>query len=271
MDSGSDFHHVVDRLTGRDEVTIGQELADARLRAEEAGRAADDMLSRCTSARDELKNLEAAAGAAAAEAEVADRQAEVADLAERWAILALQRKLLETILDGLGAGDTRPLLDHAGRLLERLTDGRWVALRAEDDGAVRTLRVIRSDNTPCDTAALSEGTADQVFFALRLAAVAELHRERTDAGEEALPLVLDDVLMAFDEERVRGALQILTTLAPGLQIIVFTHHQHVAEAAADVGGITVSELPAPASISDSLDGELIRARAQHGGVELSPA
>lgn len=261
LDSGSDFHHVVDRLAGRDEVTIGQELADARLRAEEAGRAADDMLSRCTSARDELRNLEAAAGAAAAEAEVADRQAEVADLAERWAILALQRKLLETILDGLGAGDTRPLLDHAGRLLERLTGGRWVALRAEDDGAVRTLRVIRSDNTPCDTAALSEGTADQVFFALRLAAVAELHRERTDAGEEALPLVLDDVLMAFDEDRVRGALQILTTLAPGLQIIVLTHHQHVAEAAADVGGITVSELPAPASISDSLDGELIRARA----------
>lgn len=258
---GSNLQDVIDRLAGYDEVTVERAVADAQLCDDEAREAADDALGECTSARDRRRELEDAAGAADAEAALAAQQSEVARLAEAWAILALQRKLLEDTLGGLGAGDTRPLLDRAGQLLEALTEGRWVALRAEEDGTSRTLRVIRADNEPCEPGQLSEGTADQVYFALRLAAVAELHDERVHAGEEALPLVLDDVLMAFDEARVRSALQILTSLAPGLQIIIFTHHQHVADAATEVGGITVSRLPQAAAITDVLDGDLIRAQA----------
>jgi hypothetical protein len=261
---GSDLANVAGRLAGCDEATVQQAVAQAQLRDDEARQDADRVLTEYTSARDRLVELEEAAGAADAEAAVVSRQAEVARLTETWAILALQRKLLEDVLEGFGSSDTRPLLDHAGQLLERLTDGRWVALRAEDDGVSRKLRVMRADNTPCDTGQLSEGTADQVFFAVRLAAVAELHNERVKAGDVALPLVLDDVLMAFDEVRVRSALEILASLAPGLQVIVFTHHQHVAEAAAAFGQIKVSALPAAASIADPLDGELIRARAQQG-------
>ncbi|MEO6794618.1 MAG: AAA family ATPase [Mycobacterium sp.] len=258
---GSDLLEVIGRLAGHDEVTVEQALEDAKVRDQEARNAAEQILSECTLACDRLTELEKAAGAADAEDAVVAQQAEVARLAEAWAILALQRKLLEDVLDGLGSGDTRPLLDHAGRLLEQLTEGRWVALRADDDGTSRKLRVIRADNTPCDTSQLSEGTADQVFFALRLAAVAELHNDRARAGEVALPFVLDDVLMAFDEERVRSALKILVSLAPGLQVIVFTHHQHVADAAAQFTEIMVSRLPSAASIADPLDGDLICAQA----------
>lgn len=257
---GTELGDAIDRLAGHDDVTVEQSVEEAEVRDQEARSAADHVLSEYSLARERLTELEQAGGAADAEASVVTRQAEVARLAESWTILALQRKLLEDVLDGLAAGDTRPLLGHAGRLLEELTDGRWVALRAENDGTARRLRVIRADNTPCDTSQLSEGTADQVFFALRLAAVAELHNERADAGESALPLVLDDVLMAFDETRVHRALKILASLAPGLQVIVFTHHQHVADAAADVGGITVSRLPEAAAITGALDSELVRAQ-----------
>lgn len=257
---GADLHDVIDRLAKHDESTVEQAVEDAQVRDREARKAAEHALSEYSLAREHLTELEQAAGAADAEAAVVTQQAEVARLAESWAILALQRKLLEDVLSGLGAGDTRPLLDHAGRLLEELTEGRWVALRGEDDGTERRLRVIRADNTPCDTSQLSEGTADQVFFALRLAAVAELHNERSNAGEAALPLVLDDVLMAFDEARVHSALKILAGLAPGLQVVVFTHHQHVADAAGEVGGITVSRLPEAAAITGALDSELVRAQ-----------
>ncbi|MEB3021004.1 AAA family ATPase [[Mycobacterium] crassicus] len=261
LEPGSDLQDVIDRLAGHDEVTVAQVVKDTDTRDQEARQAADDVLSEWTSARDRLRELEESAGAADAEAAVASQQAEVARLAEAWAMLALQRRLLEDVLAGLGAGDTRPLLDHAGKLLEELTEGRWVALRAEYDGTAPKLRVIRADNEPFQPGQLSEGTADQVFFALRLAGVAALHIERVTAGEPALPLVLDDVLMAFDEVRVRGALKILTSLAPGLQIIVFTHHRHVVEAAVELGGITVSRLPEAASIADVLDSDLVRAQA----------
>ncbi|MBS9535356.1 AAA family ATPase [Mycobacterium sp. M1] len=261
LDPASDLQDVIDRLAGHDEVTVGEAVEDAQVSDREARQAAELISTEYGLARERLTELERAAGAADAEAAVAARQAEVARLVEAWMVAALQRKLLEDVLDGLGSGDARPLLDHAGRLLEQLTGGRWVALRADEDGATRTLRVIRADNVPFEPKQLSEGTADQVFFALRLAAVAELHRERVQAGEAALPLVLDDVLMAFDEARVRSALQILVTLAPGLQVIVFTHHQHVADAAEGFDSITVSRLPEAAMIADPLDGELIRAQA----------
>jgi hypothetical protein len=43
-----------------------------------------------------------------------------------------------------------------------------------------------------------------------------------------MPLVLDDVLIHFDEERVRSALAVLAELAERTQILYFTHHaRHV--------------------------------------------
>ena len=149
-------------------------------------------------------------------------------------------------------------------MLEKLTGGRWAALRADDTGGSRTLSVIRGDGERFGTSELSEGTVDQVFLVLRLAAVAELHSERVDADEQPLPLVLDDVLMTFDEVRTTSALEVLADLAPGLQVIVFTHHTFVADAAAELDRITVSRLPAPTAITDLRDSELLRAQAQRG-------
>ncbi|MFM8857802.1 MAG: ATP-binding protein, partial [Actinomycetota bacterium] len=161
-----------------------------------------------------------------------------------------------------GSSDTRPLLEQAGKILDALTGGRWVALDAEDDGTTRKLVVIRSDAERCGTGDLSEGTVDQAFLALRLAAVAELHAERIASGEPALPLVLDDVLMTFDEVRTQRALEVLAHLTPGLQVIVFTHHQFVGDAAAECEWATVSRLPEPSGIDSSVDGQQLRIRIQ---------
>jgi hypothetical protein len=271
LDAGTSPTDAIARLHGQGEVTVRQALDTAKALDDDARRAADGIRERRTTARDQLAELEEAAGAADAEAELMTRQAEVARLTEAWAVLALQRRLLEDVLASLGTDDARPLLDRAGQILERLTGGRWVALRAEEDANSRRLLVVRSDNDRVGTAKLSEGTADQVFLSLRLAAVAELHAERIAAGEQALPLVLDDVLMAFDDDRSADALGILQDLAPGLQVIVFTHHQRVADAAAAIDGVVVSTLPSPAPIADALDGEQVRAHAQEGAVAATSA
>jgi len=260
LDGASDPVVAIERLAGRDQVSVDDDVAEARMLADAADHEANRLLSELTTARDGLTELEKTSSAAEAESNVAAAQAEVAHLAEEWALLTLQRKLLMKALETLGSSDTRPLLDHAGRILEELTAGRWVALKAEDDGVSRKLSVIRSDAQPFSTSELSEGTADQVFLALRLAAVAELHKERNTAGEQTLPLVLDDILMTSDESRSLRILKALADLAPGLQVIVFTHHQFVADAAEQVDWATVSPLPAPSPIEAAVDSELLRAK-----------
>ena len=67
-------------------------------------------------------------------------------------------------------------------------------------------------------AAMSCGTADQMYLALRLAMVRRLLPQ--DA-----PLVLDDALVNFDDERARAAVELLTREAENRQVILFTCHE----------------------------------------------
>ncbi len=171
----------------------------------------------------------------------------------------LQRLVLRQQLEAHARRHTSPLLDTAGRLLERLTAGRWVALHANDDGdGHRFLDVVRADATPLRAAALSEGTADQVFLALRLAGIIQQQAERWARGWVPLPVVFDDVLMTFDDGRAGRALQVLADIAAGaaagvaaaMQVILFTHHDHLAGLAEDLrrDDITVARLE-PTAVS----------------------
>ncbi len=72
--------------------------------------------------------------------------------------------------------------------------------------------------------ALSEGTADQLFLALRIAAIEEHARRATP-----LPFIADDLFVTFDEPRTEAALRLLAELGAVTQVIVFTHHEHVVE------------------------------------------
>jgi uncharacterized protein YhaN len=73
---------------------------------------------------------------------------------------------------------------------------------------------------------MSEGTADQLYFALRLAYLADwLDRH------EPLPLVVDDILIKFDDQRALASLEVLAQFSQRTQVILFTHHQHLVELA----------------------------------------
>ena len=68
-----------------------------------------------------------------------------------------------------------------------------------------------------DVLQLSQGTADQLYLAVRLA-ICEMVLPR----EQSAPLVLDDALTSFDDERMAAALELLLELSEGRQILLFT-------------------------------------------------
>ena len=73
---------------------------------------------------------------------------------------------------------------------------------------------------------MSDGTRDQLYLALRLAFISQ-HLEQG----EPLPLILDDILVNFDDERTQATLEVLNELAERTQILYFTHHQLVVDLA----------------------------------------
>ena len=73
---------------------------------------------------------------------------------------------------------------------------------------------------------LSEGTGDQLYLALRLAAL-KLHFQ----SRSPMPLILDDILMTFDEKRTVAVLKVLQEFSQKTQVFIFTHHQHISDLA----------------------------------------
>jgi uncharacterized protein YhaN len=87
---------------------------------------------------------------------------------------------------------------------------------------------LRADGTRLGVTALSTGTRDQLYLALRLASIQHLA-----AHKEPMPLILDDILVHFDDERARAALLTLANFAATTQVLFFTHHRRLCELARD--------------------------------------
>jgi uncharacterized protein YhaN len=147
--------------------------------------------------------------------------------------LGLQARVLRGALNGFLEQQQDALLAGASRAFERLTDGAYRQLDQRRDGE-GAARFWVSDELGDDKALdqLSEGTKDQLYLSLRLAALDQygLGQLATDAG--ALPLICDDLLVQFDDARAARALALLAERRERQQVIYFTHHKHLLELAA---------------------------------------
>ena len=101
---------------------------------------------------------------------------------------------------------------RAGELLETLTGGRYDRLSWGEDFSLATGAV--GEDTLRSALWRSDGTADQLYLALRLAVAEELTPEA--------PLILDDALVRFDDTRLEAALRLLQEEAEHRQVILFT-------------------------------------------------
>ena len=100
----------------------------------------------------------------------------------------------------------------AQELFSKLTDGRYDRLTLQQDLSVNAAAT--GENVLHAAQWRSEGTIDQLYFALRLAVAKELTPEA--------PLILDDALVRFDDTRHAAAMDILRQEAEEKQIILFT-------------------------------------------------
>lgn len=166
--------------------------------------------------------------AARAAAEMHEVAAVVGETATRYVRLKIAHEVLRREVDRNREEHQGPVIRRAAQHLSALTNRRYVdILDAIDDGAVLDVR--RYDGEVVGVERLSEGTRDQLWLALRLAAL-----EHWCLDREPLPLVLDDVCMTFDDERTGAALQLLAKLSDTVQVLFFTHHESVAATAARV-------------------------------------
>jgi len=218
----------VDGLSARSQ-TLAAELAERNEEVAAAAVAHGD-------AKRVFASLETAVESAANAASDAEQsRAELGILSEQFILKRAQAVTLRWAIEQYRERHQDPMLLRAGQIFSTLTTGRYMALRIDNDGASPRLLGLRDDGrTVVDIGAMSEGTTDQLFLALRLAAV-----EQSVATGVRLPFLADDIFVNFDDERPEAGFRVLAELARSTQVLFFTHHPHLAAIARSVVGVGV--------------------------------
>jgi hypothetical protein len=150
---------------------------------------------------------------------LASLTADLADATREWFVVSTAHALIDATLSASNRDRQPQVVRRAGALFERVTSGRYPRLLAGDD----TLFAIDATGRRIDPVALSRGTRDLLYLCLRLALAEEL------ASTTPLPMLLDDVLVNFDEPRARAMAEVMVDFASRHQVLVFTCHRQTVE------------------------------------------
>jgi uncharacterized protein YhaN len=203
----------IDELTLLIEKTI-DELDDLEQKRKQA-------IEDSATAKREFEAIENKAGAVSAAEDVESALAQIDVHYREYCMLAITRQLLSEQIECYRESNQGPILSLAEDYFQRISLGRYSRLVTQyNDKDEPELYCLRGDReVPID--GLSEGTRDQLFFSLRLASIVNYFDTH-----EPIPLVIDDIMMTFDNERSLVAFEILGEIAKKTQVLYFTHHSH---------------------------------------------
>ena len=143
----------------------------------------------------------------------------IARLEQTYAALTIAQETLAEARAELQRRFAPRITRRAQKLLSDMTGGRYHSVTMSDDFSLRA--GAGQEETLRDAIWRSDGTMDQLYLALRLAVAEELTPKA--------PLVLDDVLVRFDDKRMEAAVDVLKDMAEKRQIILFTCQGREAE------------------------------------------
>jgi uncharacterized protein YhaN len=151
----------------------------------------------------------------------ADRQgalAEIKEITEQYVRLRSAILILRWAIDRYRREKQAPMLKRTGELFAVLTGGSFQTLQLEfDDVDNVALAGIRQDGRRVAVAGMSDGTTDQLYLALRIAAI----EDYLDHAEP-MPFVADDLFINFDDERAAAGFRVLSELARKTQVLFFS-------------------------------------------------
>ena len=156
------------------------------------------------------------------EAELAQKQERLTLAQEEYDAISLARETLEHANATLQNRFSPALAKRAAEYFSALTGGKYDAVTL--DRTFHAMTTETDDFVARDSGALSQGAADQLYLAVRLAICDMVLPE-----EKSIPLVLDDALVSFDDERCQAATELLLKLSETRQILLLTcHHREAA-------------------------------------------
>ncbi|HQC96868.1 MAG TPA: AAA family ATPase [Aquabacterium sp.] len=208
--------------SGTDPIQLVGELGSLAAKDDELVNALSAAAAHRQAATAALQAIAGTADAAQAEARRQQALAAMADAVERYIKVFTAARLLGWSIERYRETRQGPMLGAASGVFAQLTLGSFDRLVVDFEHDPPRLQGHRPDGGLVDIDGMSEGTQDQLFLALRLAAL-DLHLDHAPA----LPFIADDLFVNHDDARAMAGLQALGELSRKTQVLFFTHHAHL--------------------------------------------
>ena len=174
------------------------------------------------SAKQHLDTINGGAAAAEAQQALSSLAARIAKEARSYARVRLASGVLNRVVQLYRDQHQGPLLKRAAEVFARITLGSFSGLTVDYEDDRQVLLGVRPSGMHISVAGMSQGTRDQLFLSLRVAAI-DQHID----GRGPFPVIVDDLLVQFDDDRALATLDVLSELSRKTQVLFFTHHKHL--------------------------------------------
>jgi len=206
------------QLEQANEDALDQEFADAQRELSQIEAKRDEKLRELDRLEQNIQQADADGLAVRLQGKISSLEGEVSQALDRLAPMLIARHMLERAVDQFGQENIGEMMVTIGNLLKRMTQGRYIKVEQNPDD--ESFVILSQDGTQRTAAQLSTGTREQLYLAIRLAYI----QHYCDQAEP-LPILMDDILVNFDDHRQNSTLEVLAELSPHVQIIMLTCHQ----------------------------------------------
>lgn len=206
---------------------LSAELERMRIQKAELGEQRDGCTAEIGRVRGELAGLDGTSLAAETTQHISEVNARLAEEVREFVLLRLASQVLAREIERYRETNQGPVLEAASQYFSAITLNSFSGLLADyDEKGDPVIKAVRTADQRLDIHQLSEGSRDQLFLALRLGGL-----RRYLQINQPFPLIVDDILVNFDDQRSAATFQVLAELAASTQILFFTHHAHLVEIA----------------------------------------
>ena len=224
--AGLPLTEALGQAKGQDPDAIAETL-DQNARANDANNTEVQKLhEEYLASKQSFEKMDGSAIAAEAQQKATQHAARIAELGADYAASRIASTVLAQVIDTYQKRNQGPLIEKASKRFNTITGGRYAGVVIDFDEEKQILKAVRSDNERLTMEQLSTGRRDQLFLSLRLAAI-EGHLDNGDP----LPVIVDDILIQFDDEAAAATFKVLADLSQRTQVLFLTHHRHLLDIA----------------------------------------
>lgn len=153
----------------------------------------------------------------------------IKDSYNEWLEYAFAREVLERAKKHYEETSQPQIVQIASAFFNKITDNAWQGIKVSLED--RSVNVLDENGKLLQAEMLSQGAKEQLYLSLRLA-----HIKNRSLTKRPLPILMDDILVNFDEKRVKNTTEVLKLMVQetqGMQntqqILFYTCHERTAQ------------------------------------------